>query len=996
MTSQHVLNYKGFSGGRATARSIVGCFLALNLAGALPAVANSPGLPPAELEQTAAGDSGSLLAASEGNEGKEEKPRALPAEETKSPPSVKAAEGKHQTSADAKAKPGVESQSKVTDHSKVKGAEAAKAKAAGESKPRVTEESKAKAASDKKSKDSDEGKAKAASDKKSKDSDKGKAASDKKAKDSDEGKTASDKKSKDSDKGKAASDKKSKDSDEGKAASDKKSKDSDEGKAKASSDKKSKDSDEGKAASEKKSKESAEVTAKNADGESSKPKKGFFRRGKDKTKDKEEADGKVEEKGSGETEKADVSQETNKPAPVDGTVPAPPVKPVSDTQKTTAVGDQEEAIAPLLPDPGLISILKDISRGLTDSEEAAKIEDPCQKAALSVSAAALAKALANPDLAFNRIISAGDKERFKSSMTVESWASGDIQVSPQCHASLSAVWAKKVEGLVNVAVAGNCNCKSAPDGNKVGEFVLVLNARSTVDTGFDIQSQTDVNFWLGKLTGLGVDTSCCATDQAQGTAADGPSVAGLKLRSQPALLVLQSVMTERSRKHQAAQEALNERRRQLAIQAEEERIRKEEEAKAQLEAEAKAKAEAEALAKAEADAKAEAESKAKAEAESKAKVKDEEKSEKVAKSAEPNKEKESSSAAASAETASETSSAMPAPGQARASRPGTVVEDPRTGQTKTVVVPERPLYVSSPGSADQSNSADLAMTTSAGEYPYGARPPVQGGWDSPAPPPAANLPSAAAQLVVPGRAIAGQFLTSAVLNPRHAGESSIELSFNGATLATGPDGKALYMVPEDALPGPTLHVSLVGRPESAPIPIHILQPLATPQGQQIPRIDRVSVLVPGGGAITIDGHHFDGVANRNSVIIDGMWDARVLVSSPVELKADLPPNLSSGVHAVSVNTGGLRSNPGQFEVVIPEVQPLTRETAKESVRKLVVRASGTKVPVRLRVRNLTPEILKISKGNDLAVMTPGGLNNSVLIDVQRIRPGAFRVEATME
>src|SRR5262249_16204180 len=205
---------------------------------------------------------------------------------------------------------------------------------------------------------------------------------------------------------------------------------------------------------------------------------------------------------------------------------------------------------------------------------------------------------------------------------------------------------------------------------------------------------------------------------------------------------------------------------------------------------------------------------------------------------------------------SETPSAMPAPGQARASRQGTVVDDPRTGQTKTVVVPERPSYGGSHGLAEQGNTGDLAMTTAAGEYPYGARPSAQSGWDSPAPAPAANMPSAGAQLVVPERAIAGQFLTSAVLNPRHAGENAIELSFNGATLATGQDGKALYMVPEDALPGPTLHVSLVARPESAPIPIHILQPLATPQGQQIPRIDRVSVLVPGGGALPIARHHF--------------------------------------------------------------------------------------------------------------------------------------------
>src|SRR5262249_35467300 len=152
----------------------------------------------------------------------------------------------------------------------------------------------------------------------------------------------------------------------------------------------------------------------------------------------------------------------------------------------------------------------------------------------------------------------------------------DIQVSPQCHASLSAVWAKKLDGLVNVAIAGNCNCKNAPDGSKVGEFVLVLNARSTVDSGFDIQSQSDVNFWLGKLSAVGVDTTCCGTNQAQAPGGDGQSLAGLTQRSQRSLLVLQSVMTERSRRHQAAQDAFNERQRQLAMKAEEERLQKEE------------------------------------------------------------------------------------------------------------------------------------------------------------------------------------------------------------------------------------------------------------------------------------------------------------------------------------------------------------------------------------------------------------------------------------
>jgi hypothetical protein len=273
---------------------------------------------------------------------------------------------------------------------------------------------------------------------------------------------------------------------------------------------------------------------------------------------------------------------------------------------------------------------------------------------------------------------------------------------------------------------------------------------------------------------------------------------------------------------------------------------------------------------------------------------------------------------------------------------------------------------------------------------------TQKGWDSPQPAPASRIPSSSAKMLLPDKAVAGQFMTAAVVNPNHAGEPLIELSFNGSPLATAQDGKALYLVPEDSIPGPTLQVAMTSRPDSVPSSVNILQPLTTPVAPQIPRVDMVSPVVPSRGLITIDGHNFEGVAERNRVIIDGMYDARVLVSSPVQLKADLPANLIPGEHSVSVSTADLRSNPGQFEVISVDIQPDPKEVAKDVLTRLIVRVQGTKNQVRLHLRNFTPEVIRIGKGSEVYLTTPGGPNNAVVIGAQRLKKANYHVEARID
>ena len=334
--------------------------------------------------------------------------------------------------------------------------------------------------------------------------------------------------------------------------------------------------------------------------------------------------------------------------------------------------------------------------------------------------------------------------------------------------------------------------------------------------------------------------------------------------------------------------------------------------------------------------------------------------------------------------------------------PATVVDDPRTGAVKPVMqAPGQPPFQSygPPGSQRSGYPGPLSNLAMINPLPDAAQavPPAGAeGWDSPPPPPTARVPSSSAQIMLPGKAIAGQFLTVAVLNQNHAAEPLVELSFNGAALTTAQDGKALFLVPEDATPGPTLQVSMVARPDAPPLAIQVLQPLMLPTSPQIPRVDQISPLAQAGGTITIDGHSFDGVADRNRVIVDGMWDARVIAASPVELKADLPSSLAPGQHSISVSTAGLRSNPGLVEVVALDLQPDVKEVGKEVMTKLIVRALGTRSPVRVHLKNFSTEVIKLQRGNDLRFTTPGGPNNSVVLGVQRLRKGNYHVEAVIE
>lgn len=233
-----------------------------------------------------------------------------------------------------------------------------------------------------------------------------------------------------------------------------------------------------------------------------------------------------------------------------------------------------------------------------------------------------------------------------------------------------------------------------------------------------------------------------------------------------------------------------------------------------------------------------------------------------------------------------------------------------------------------------------------------------------------------------------------MIDANHNGESGVELGFNGVNLATDAHGQVTFMVPEDAVPGNSLAVSMVGKSQASQI--EVLQPLTTSSQQEIPSIERASNMVSSNGTIVIDGHNFDGIADHNKVMIDENTECKVTAASPVQLRATVPAGLSPGVHFATVRLKETKSNPGRFNLVNAEVRPDPREADREQESKLVVKILGTSDRVQVHLTNETPDVIKISKGNDLRLTTSGGDDNSITVPVQRLRKGSYRVDALIE
>lgn len=681
-----------------------------------------------------------------------------------------------------------------------------------------------------------------------------------------------------------------------------------------------------KKAEKKEKTEKAEKVEKNEKVEKSEKKGGFFG-----GKPKEEK--KVEKT---ETTKTETKVETDVEE-----------KPVA---KATKEEKQNKEDAPkFTPDAALISILKDITKSLPQAGEEMGLTTSDEKAIVEQARLILDKAISDENLPNDRILAKGTDS--KKSMQTEAWASGEVKVTDKLTGSVACVWGKRVKGLFTVTIAGESD-KSVDNGNKVGEFIVVLTGKSPVQSGFDIQSQSEVNFWKGEVASVKVESACLPKEEAsdgeeKSESKEVESKGAEPVKKKP-LAILDSISTKRIKQYQAELASYNKHEEELAAI---------EQAKIQQEQK-------------EADAKI---AMAKEEAEKKSKSQDKEDEDKDVKKegevAENSKEEDSKD--------TKESDVSEKVAQAKSEKSDKAEKVEKTEKIEKTEKAEK---------SEKSEPTSIASIN---------LPPVNSGrvWDNPAANSIIRQPSLEANLVSPERAIAGKMVTVSVVDKDSKPEAAVELSFNGATITTDSKGQANFLVPEDATPGRTLHISLSARPELTPDVVDILQPLMSAVDGQAPSIDRVSSHVSSSKQLIINGHDFDGMSAQNNVLIDNQFEAQVIAASPVQLHIIIPNNLIAGAHTVSVQNSGLRSNASRFEYITSKV---LSDEKKGNLDKVTIQVQGTIDPIHIRVVNQTPDVIKINKGNNLLVTTSGGNNNSYVLQAKRLKKGDYKIDTKIE
>jgi hypothetical protein len=508
---------------------------------------------------------------------------------------------------------------------------------------------------------------------------------------------------------------------------------------------------------------------------------------------------------------------------------------VKKEEKTAAKGEyvrDRKVNSAFMPDAALLSVLKDVAKELKETEAVKRIHDPAQRMVIDLIQEVMNKALNDAKCAPNRIVEGSGQDGSMPPMTTESWASGDVELSTSCHSSLAAVWAKRENGLLNITIAGRCMDKIPPGGKQIGEFVVVVSGRSSVERGFDIQSQSNVHFWLGKISAVTVESDGNEVQQTEIKKSANIVPAASLETSRRETMVLPAVLTERSRQYFTTMKDIPEHNHDVTDHT-------------------SATAQSASF---------------------------------VANITLPNgmtvQELQEAYQKALLELASNNARSE----ADRALKPPTA---------SAFVLPSRkpePLL------------SETNTPKESGQLPFSA---TEG---------SIHLPSTDAFLMAPERALAGQPITVIVIDGKHNGEAYVELSLNGKTAITDINGQHTFTVPEDATPGHSLNVTLAARPENSPTTVEIFQPLTLSAERQAPRIERVVPVGSHLNTIVVDGHNFDGSAGNDKTNVDGHFQGRILASSPVQLRINLPVNLQAGDHTLFVTCQGIPSNSVSFHI----------------------------------------------------------------------------------
>ncbi len=251
-------------------------------------------------------------------------------------------------------------------------------------------------------------------------------------------------------------------------------------------------------------------------------------------------------------------------------------------------------------------------------------------------------------------------------------------------------------------------------------------------------------------------------------------------------------------------------------------------------------------------------------------------------------------------------------------------------------------------------------------------------------------------IILPTKVVAGAQATLAVLDSqgRLLPNVAVELS-GGQNATTDMTGRAIFKAPDQpgilvakvSGQGVTASATVVASDDSAPPG----GPSGSPGAVHVASYPHAITIHD---RFILKGAGFRGAADSNHVYLNGD-PCLVVASSPVSLVALPGPSVPIGDVTLHVAVGGVDA--GQFPVsaVLLEFSGPTEAVNAGSTGKLIVHARGTTEPLLLEVRNGSPGVIQLSKGNVQRLKTSGGDENDAPVDVKFETGGNYSVSARL-
>jgi hypothetical protein len=253
-------------------------------------------------------------------------------------------------------------------------------------------------------------------------------------------------------------------------------------------------------------------------------------------------------------------------------------------------------------------------------------------------------------------------------------------------------------------------------------------------------------------------------------------------------------------------------------------------------------------------------------------------------------------------------------------------------------------------------------------------------------------------IILPPRVIAGANATLAVLDyqGRLLPNIAVELS-TGQKVTTDATGRAMFRAPDG--PGKLRAVSSGGSVAASAevLPIdeaEAAMPAAADRARPLLGVVSYPPVLATRDRFTLEGEGFRGEADLNHVSLNG--DPCLILAASLAALVVLPGERAPvGDATLHVTVAGVDAGQFPVSVVALEFSGPTEGVSAGSAGQLVLHARGSKQPLVLEVRNASPAVIELTKGNVQRLKTSGGEENAVPVDVKFVTAGNYIVSARL-